>query len=130
MGLIFTHSFIISPSFEHQSPSPFNHLHRSITYMSIPYLLQIENDGKQSKSSNTYRSFLLSFLEVLCDLEQHPIVTSGDPYHNRSISYVIYELQISNDRKAFSTKKLPYIIYDSKCMECNVTSLSCTQRVC
>ena len=91
---------------------------------------QVSAGGNQSTDEKTGRSYLLSFQEVLCDLGQHSVSSVGDPYSNRSFTHAIYELQISNDQRTFSKKKVPYIIYDSKCMECNINSLKCSQKVC
>ena len=86
-------------------------------------------DGKERKNESIHRSYMLSFLEVVCDLKQHTVSTIGNPFNSRSFGYAMYEIQISNNRKVFSKEKAPYIIYDSKCMECNSKTFTCSQKV-
>ena len=100
------------------------------TYCVLIFIfLQVSTGEKQSTGESISRSYLLSFLEVLCDLGQHPVHTIGDPFKNRSFTHAIYQLQISNDKKVFSKKKVSYIIYNSKCMNCNLKAMICSQKV-
>ena len=55
---------------------------------------------------------------------------NGDAKTSIGIPYDGYLLEISNDRMIYSKAKIPYVIFDSKCMECNGSIVTCSVKVC
>ena len=74
-------------------------------------------------------AYLLSYLEVICDLRKIPVLTSGNPRQQKSEPFAIYQLQVSNDKTVFSKKSVSYVVYDSKCIVCDLKNFNCTLKV-
>ena len=75
------------------------------------------------------RADLLSYGEIMCNLKSNPVVVNGDLRKSRSIPFAGTLLEISNDRKIYSKKKIPYVIYDSKCIACDGNTAVCSLKV-
>ena len=73
-----------------------------------------------------HKASLLSFKEIFCNIGSHVQGLNQPSYKDSTNGYTI---QVTNDGTIFSKAIIPYIIYDSKCMECNVTTLSCKPKV-
>ena len=78
---------------------------------------QVNPSGHTLTSEKVLHQFqILSFAEVMC--------TFSFP----SSSYAAYVIDLTNDGSIFSANRIPYVIYDSKCLNCS-SSLS-TPPVC
>ena len=66
---------------------------------------------------------------MICDLKNHQVTLGGDPRKSRSRPHDGYLIEVSNDGKIYSKEKMSYVIYDSKCMECNGSSAICSLKV-
>ena len=66
----------------------------------------------------------------MCNLKSHPVVFNGDVRKSKSIPFAGTLLEISNDGKIYSRKKILYVIYDSKCIACDGKTAVCSLKVC
>ena len=73
-----------------------------------------------------HKATLLSFKEVVCNIGSHTVGANQPSGRHPKDGYLIH---VTNDGKIFSKAQPTYIIYDSKCMECNRTTSSCRQKV-
>ncbi|XP_057305119.1 uncharacterized protein LOC130642063 [Hydractinia symbiolongicarpus] len=80
---------------------------------------------KNGNTSITTEAVVVSFAEVFCTLPSPPLILVGDPSKNTGRSSNEFRVQLSNDGTHFSTKKKTFVVYDSKCIECNATSAAC-----
>ena len=98
---------------------------------SSAYQVELKDGSKndQNGKRKVNSAYLLSFREVLCDLGNHPVSTVGDPKGSKGIPLARYRLQVSNDGSRFSSNRLQYTVFDSKCMECNATTKGCSLKV-
>ena len=77
-------------------------------------------------SSRLHKASLLSFKEVFCNIGAHVDGLNQPSYKDATNAY---NVEVANDGKIFSSVLTPYIIYDSRCMECNATIPSCKPKV-
>ena len=73
-----------------------------------------------------HKASLLSFKEVFCNIGGHVNGLNQPSYKDSTNAYIV---EVTNDGKLFSSALTSYIIYDSKCMECNTTIPSCKPKV-
>ena len=83
-------------------------------YSIFPYSQVHASGHSPTSEQNLHRVNLISFSEVLC-------TTSS-----LSSSHAAYSIDVTNDGSIFSSTGLPYVIYDSKCMNCSHGSSSPT----
>ena len=76
---------------------------------------------------------LISFSEVLCNISSLSLQVGGSGSKTGSKSdktaYSGYLIGVTNDGINFAMKMLPFLAYDTKCIECNATSGSCNTKV-
>eukprot|EP00795_Rhopilema_esculentum_P008755 gene8755-14781_t len=99
-----------------------------LTCLSIKVEVKDGSKNDQNGKRKFNSAYLLSFREVLCDLGNHPVSTVGDPRSSKGIPFASYRLQVSNDGNRFSSNRLQYTVYDSKCMQCNATTKECSLK--
>jgi len=88
--------------------------------------LQIsDSEGYKATSDVTIGSaYLLSFAEVVCRVT-HSVYKSEDGHAVSAKPYQGSLLEISNDKILYSKERLPYLIFDSKCIICSIKSKQC-----
>ena len=76
---------------------------------------------------------LVSFSEVLCNISGLSLQNSGSGGKAGSkaskAAFSGYSIEVTNDGINFAKKTLPFLAYDTKCIECNATSGSCKTKV-
>ena len=78
------------------------------------------NDKRKHKAN------LLSLKEIVCDIGSHTVGANQPSGRHPNDGYMI---QVTNDGSIFSKAQATYIIYDSKCMQCNGKTSSCNKKV-
>lgn len=71
---------------------------------------------------------LLSYAEVICNVPSSPLVINGDPKIGQGNPVGGYEIHVSNDGKIYSLNDTIFIVYDSKCIKCNVSNGLCIKK--
>ena len=74
-----------------------------------------------------YKATLVSFKEILCNIGSH---AAGTNHHSDRYPHDGYIIEVTNDGGIFSKAHATYLIYDSKCMECDGKNPACKQKVC
>ena len=99
-------------------------------FIPLPISIQISMNPYETTSiRNSSEASLLSYGELICDLKKHQVIPNGDPRKSRSGPHDGYMIEVSTNGKIYSKEKMLYVIYDSKCMDCNGSSAICSLKV-
>ena len=94
------------------------------------FLVQVSSSGYTiTHQKSISKASLISFGEVICQLRNASMKIDGDARVSSGVPIDAYVIDVSNDGFVYSRTRLPYLIYDSKCIECNGTTASCRTRV-
>lgn len=85
-------------------------------------------DEEFSGEATVQTSELLSFAELSCDLPNVPvdIVFSST---QRGTPVGGFDIRLSNNGENFSNDSSQFVVYDSKCLQCNATTKDCQWKV-
>ena len=75
------------------------------------------------------RGYLLSFAEVMCELDITPTVTEISRPGLKGIAAGGLFIDVANSAQNFSSDQSLYVVYDSKCLNCSING-TCFRKVC
>ena len=99
-------------------------------YDSVLIFFQVSSLGSIVTNENLLLpGKLVSQNEVLCQFEKLPVQLEGDPVKGKGTSYIGYLIEVTNDGVIFSKDNVTYLMYDSKCIECDAKMKMCKVKV-
>ncbi|XP_057308788.1 von Willebrand factor D and EGF domain-containing protein-like isoform X2 [Hydractinia symbiolongicarpus] len=81
-----------------------------------------------TKRNSTTGGQLLSFGEISCFMPQTPVEINGNPATSYGKPTGGFLIKVSNNGVNFTENSALFLVYDSKCMECNKNYESCFQK--
>ena len=75
------------------------------------------------------RGYLLSFAEVMCEIDTSPTITERNKPEMIGIAVGGYLIDVANSAQNYSSGQSLYVVYDSKCMNCSLNG-TCHRKVC
>ena len=74
------------------------------------------------------RGYLLSFAEVMCELDTTPTVTDLSAPGKTGIAVGGLFIDVTNSGQNYSAGQSLYVVYDSKCLNCSING-TCARKV-